>query len=68
MEFKKSPLQLDRYPICFGLQNFLITKNEVPECILDSTEIPQENAKQSLPNYAAQKKFPPFFYDVSIVA
>jgi len=45
----------------WSLQNFLIAKNEVPEYILDSTEIPQETAKQSLPNYAAQKKFPPFF-------
>jgi len=45
----------------------LITKIEVPDHILDSNEIPQETAKQSLPNYTAQKRFQ-LFYDVSIVA
>jgi hypothetical protein len=46
----------------WSFQNFLITKNEVLDHILDSIEIPQETAKQSLPNYTAQKKFPPFLW------
>jgi hypothetical protein len=58
MEFKESALQLNRYLTRF--EDFLINKNEVPDHILDGTEILQENAKQSLPNYAAQKKFQPF--------
>jgi hypothetical protein len=51
-----------------SLRRFVMTRKDVPDRVLESSEILQEFTEKSLLKHAVQKKISDFFYEINMVS